>query len=295
MIRSEVEWREVNPEGAVKLLETGLPPEYHARLREYLDAADLRSLDRLFKRHSVNHRLRPNRVRRYLKAMRRHRWQPATETIKLDTQGVLRDGYNRLVAQVLADVILSWMVQTNLTEAEIPLLDCGAPRSAAESLLQREQGGVKEVNRMVAAARVFHYLQTSEIDLDNDEVGQVFRRNRRAISWAVNECRRRSSTRLAAVIGAFAFSHKAGPRKVEKLLAQILGDRDRPPGGAAFAIERLLEGPDRKISRAVYSPLTHKVLHAIQLYLQGAEVVSRLNDDHEHMDWLRQQRRASHA
>ena len=283
-------WHTLTCEDAIKLLETGLPPEFHARLRQYLADEDIPKLDRLFKRHSVNHRLRPAKIRRYRKAMKRNRFPPHTETIKISTDDVLRDGYNRLVSQVLAGVTKEWMIQRDVPAPAVAHLDTGAVRSAAESLLQQEDGAVSEANRMVATARVFNYLSTGDIDLDNGEVGQVFSRNRKYIELAVNECRRRPSTKLAAVMGAFAFSYRASPRKVEKLMAQIMGDRDRPPSGAALAIERLLEGPERKISRAVYSPLTHKILHAIRLHIEGANVV-RLSDAKESVEWMRRQRR----
>lgn len=82
-----------------------------------------------------NRNVKSARVPQYARDMQEGHWDSNTgETIKIDTDGVLIDGQNRLHAVILAGVGIYFDVVYDVPRTAMRVLDSGASRSAADKM-----------------------------------------------------------------------------------------------------------------------------------------------------------------
>ncbi len=90
------------------------------------------------------------RVNRYAEAMRRGEWKLTGEGIKLNAQGQVRDGGQRLRAIIQSGVSIQSLVVRNIDEDAFDVLDSGRTRTTADVLGLH---GFPSRNALAAAAR----------------------------------------------------------------------------------------------------------------------------------------------
>lgn len=86
----------------------------------------------LLQRNTNNRRIKQLRIDQYARDMAAGKWHPDASDIKFDWDGVLRDGQNRLLACVQADVPFPTLVRTGLDPEAQTNMDVGAVRSYAD-------------------------------------------------------------------------------------------------------------------------------------------------------------------
>jgi hypothetical protein len=85
-------------------------------------------------RGGLNRHPSRRRVQAYAAAMRRGEWILTGDSIKLDEQGVVRDGQQRLMAIVEAGVPITSLVVRNVSPSAFDVIDSGRPRGAWDVL-----------------------------------------------------------------------------------------------------------------------------------------------------------------
>ena len=109
-------------------------------------------------RGGLNRHLDLQRVARYAAAMRRGEWQLTGDTVKLDADGLVRDGQHRLEAVVESGVDIQTLVVRNVAEAAFVVMDVGKVRSVADVLGMH---GFKYVNGIAGAVRNLIYFEAT--------------------------------------------------------------------------------------------------------------------------------------
>lgn len=80
----------------------------------------------------INRPLSRQRVIQYAAAIRRGEWQLTGDSIKLDSEGRIRDGQNRLTAVVESGIPIQSLVVRNVTEEAFDVMDSGKGRGAPD-------------------------------------------------------------------------------------------------------------------------------------------------------------------
>src|SRR5215471_9137986 len=85
-------------------------------------------------RGGANRKLVERRVARLARAIREGEWQLTGDSIKLDGNGLVRDGQHRLAAIARAGLPVQAVVVRNVTEKAFDVIDTGRARAAADVL-----------------------------------------------------------------------------------------------------------------------------------------------------------------
>jgi hypothetical protein len=115
-----------------------------------------RDAKRLLGKNAENNRLpKESRIPQYARDMKSGRWVEGTgETIKIDVNGNVVDGQNRLQAVILADVPITFDIAYDVPAGAMAVIDTGASRTAADAM---RISGAPE--RMMSAAVVRWVIQ----------------------------------------------------------------------------------------------------------------------------------------
>jgi hypothetical protein len=95
-------------------------------------------------------RVRPGLVNKYARDMAAGRWRFTGDTLKIDRNGIMADGQNRLSAQIKADVTLPWTIVWGTDPEATMVMDSGGARTAADHLTHV---GVPNAHQAAAIAR----------------------------------------------------------------------------------------------------------------------------------------------
>jgi hypothetical protein len=102
---------------------------------------------------SANTRNRPMRmhhVRSLAEDMKEKRWLQTGETIVFDKMGRLVDGQHRLLAVVIADVSVTFLVVYGVEPESFEVMDRGIPRTIADRLVGEE---IEDASRLASVAK----------------------------------------------------------------------------------------------------------------------------------------------
>jgi hypothetical protein len=89
-------------------------------------------LERSHDNGALNRSVKQSRVERYASDMRAGNWRLTGESIKLDCNGNVRDGQNRLFACIEAQTPFTTFVTINVPDNAFDVMDSGAPRTASD-------------------------------------------------------------------------------------------------------------------------------------------------------------------
>jgi hypothetical protein len=107
-------------------------------------------------RGGTNRKLTKRRVDAMAAAIARGEWQLTGEAIKLDSEGRVRDGQNRLHAIVQAGIPVQSVVAHGVTDDAFDVMDTGRSRNAADVL---HIHGYPSQNALAAAARGLMFVE----------------------------------------------------------------------------------------------------------------------------------------
>src|SRR5690242_1675178 len=107
-------------------------------------------------RGGTNRKITRRRIDAMAAAIQRGEWQLTGEAIKLDSQGRVRDGQNRLHAIVQADIPVRSVVAHGVGEDAFDVMDTGRSRNAADVL---HIHGYPSQNALAAAARGLMFVE----------------------------------------------------------------------------------------------------------------------------------------
>ena len=102
----------------------------------------------LDERNTHNRGKKEIKVAQYRKDMAAGKWHPEASDIKFDSNGVLLDGQNRLLACTMADVPFGTLIRTGLDPAAQDHMDTGAVRTMGDVFRMH---GVTDYNNVAAA------------------------------------------------------------------------------------------------------------------------------------------------
>ena len=107
-------------------------------------------------RGGANRKITRRRVEAMAAAIQRGEWRLTGEAIKLDDEGRVRDGQNRLSAIVEAGIPVRSVVARGVTEEAFDVMDTGRSRTAADVL---HIHGYPSQNALAAAARGLMFIE----------------------------------------------------------------------------------------------------------------------------------------
>ena len=107
-------------------------------------------------RGGTNRKTTRRRIEAMTAAIQRGEWQLTGEAIKLDHQGRVRDGQNRLHAIVEAGIPVRSVVARGVNEDAFDVMDTGRSRNAADVL---HIHGYPSQNALAAAARGLMFIE----------------------------------------------------------------------------------------------------------------------------------------
>ncbi|MBV9134272.1 MAG: hypothetical protein JO318_16325, partial [Chloroflexi bacterium] len=107
-------------------------------------------------RGGTNRKTTRRRIEAMAAAIQRGEWQLTGEAIKLDNEGRVRDGQNRLNAIVQAGISVRSVVATGVGEDAFDVMDTGRSRNAADVL---HIHGYPSQNALAAAARGLMFIE----------------------------------------------------------------------------------------------------------------------------------------
>jgi hypothetical protein len=107
-------------------------------------------------RGGANRKITRRRVEATAAAIQRGEWRLTGEAIKLDDEGRVRDGQNRLNAIVEAGIPVRSVVARGVTEEAFDVMDTGRSRTAADVL---HIHGYPSQNALAAAARGLMFIE----------------------------------------------------------------------------------------------------------------------------------------
>ncbi len=107
-------------------------------------------------RGGTNRKITRRRVEAMTAAIQRGEWQLTGEAIKLDDEGRVRDGQNRLHAIVQAGIPVRSVVARGVSEDAFDVMDTGRSRNAADVL---HIHGFPSQNALAAAARGLMFIE----------------------------------------------------------------------------------------------------------------------------------------
>jgi hypothetical protein len=107
-------------------------------------------------RGGTNRKITRRRIEAMTAAIQRGEWQLTGEAIKLDHEGRVRDGQNRLHAIVEAGIPLRSVVARGVSEDAFDVMDTGRSRNAADVL---HIHGFPSQNALAAAARGLMFIE----------------------------------------------------------------------------------------------------------------------------------------
>lgn len=197
--------------------------------------------------NSVNRRVRPKAIVKYISDLRAGRWVPNNDAICLNLAGELLNGQHRCLAVVESGVSAWMLVVRGLPTDTIRTMDSGVPRSVGDIL--RFDG---EVNAHLLGATAKLAMLAVEKRLDRDPA---------AVAVSAGQLREfidknpelRESVALAAVVkgnieaspSAIATAHwlierVAGPPYPALYFAKLASRVDLAEGSAVLAVDRRL-------------------------------------------------------
>jgi hypothetical protein len=107
-------------------------------------------------RGGTNRKITRRRIEAMTAAIQRGEWQLTGEAIKLDDQGRVRDGQNRLHAIVQAGIPVRSVVAQGVSDDAFDVMDTGRSRNAADVL---HIHGYPSQNALAAAARGLMFIE----------------------------------------------------------------------------------------------------------------------------------------
>jgi hypothetical protein len=108
----------------------------------------------LLERNRNNRKMKPNKIAEYARDMISGRWDPDASDIKVDRNGDLMDGQNRLAAAVRANVPFGTLLRTGVSPETKVHVDTGSKRTASEAL---KMAGVGGYHAAIAAAISYRF------------------------------------------------------------------------------------------------------------------------------------------
>lgn len=117
----------------------------------------------LLERYNIGNRPeKPAKIGTYSKAMSAREWRLTGDTIKFSSRGLLRDGQNRLLAEVASGVPFQTHIVFGIPDEFFTVMDQGKNRDGSDLLAI---AGVKDAVVVAAAIRWAHMYETGTVPL----------------------------------------------------------------------------------------------------------------------------------
>lgn len=217
-------------------------------------------------------RLRPGLVGRYARDMEAGRWLFTGDTLKIDTNGILADGQNRLSAQVKAGVTLPWTIVWDVDPEATMVMDSGGARTAADHLTHV---GIGNAHQVAAIARqiIRDRAARGNTGVSTAEVDQLVKADPSIVTIASAVAGLNSILKLATkrTVGYVWWRlAKVDPIKAEEFIRRLDKLDNLDSGSPILALHRRLLAI--KTERGAASPAASREMTATMIYAWNAWV-----------------------